>query len=63
MRTNIEPKPVQEVIEGTLAQVTRYRSGERGLLTFFISEIMSKSKGKAAPGVTRSLLLQALTPN
>jgi aspartyl-tRNA(Asn)/glutamyl-tRNA(Gln) amidotransferase subunit B len=52
------------VIESVLAahpeEVESYRSGKEGLFGWFMGQVMRQTQGKADPGKTRELLLQAL---
>ncbi|HXH19562.1 MAG TPA: Asp-tRNA(Asn)/Glu-tRNA(Gln) amidotransferase subunit GatB [Chitinophagales bacterium] len=55
---------VTHYIEGALAQhpdkVKSYRNGKKGLLGFFMGEIMKQSKGRLNPEVAGKLLMEAL---
>ncbi len=55
---------LEELIEGILAdnpdKVKVYRNGKKGLLGFFMGELMKKSKGKADPKVANKLLREKL---
>lgn len=52
------------IVEQVLAQypdkVAAYRSGKKGLLGFFVGEVMKQSKGKAEPKKTNEVLLEKL---
>jgi aspartyl-tRNA(Asn)/glutamyl-tRNA(Gln) amidotransferase subunit B len=45
-----------EVIEANPGKVTAYRKGKKGLIGFFMGEVMKRSKGSAEPRETRELL-------
>lgn len=51
---------VVEAIEGNPEKVAAYRKGKKGLLGFFMGEVMRKSKGKAEPKLTNQLLRKRL---
>jgi len=51
---------VTEVIEAFPDKVKAYKGGKKGLLGFFMGEIMKRSKGKANPKKTNSLLIEKL---
>ncbi len=51
---------VAEAMETNPEEVKRYRAGEEKLLTFFIGQVMRKSKGKADPDRLREILLAEL---
>ena len=55
---------LSHIIEQVLTQypdkVTAYRSGKKGLLGFFVGEVMKQSKGKAEPKKTNEVLLERL---
>ncbi len=53
-------KIVQEVIEKNPQKVSEYQKGKKGLLGFFMGEVMRASKGKAEPKMTNTLVLKAL---
>jgi aspartyl-tRNA(Asn)/glutamyl-tRNA(Gln) amidotransferase subunit B len=52
---------IEEVMQSNPAEVARYRDGEEKLLTFFIGQVMRKSKGAADPDRLREVLLSALS--
>ncbi|MBL7813718.1 MAG: Asp-tRNA(Asn)/Glu-tRNA(Gln) amidotransferase subunit GatB [Saprospiraceae bacterium] len=58
--TDFLEKIVQEVIEKNPQKVAEYRKGKKGLLGFFMGEVMKASKGKAEPKTTNALVLKAL---
>ncbi len=64
MVQNADENFLEELIEATLAQnaekVAAYRNGKKGLLGFFMGDIMRKSKGKADPKATNALLKEKL---
>ncbi len=55
----IEPI-VDEVIENHPDEVERYREGKKGLIGFFIGQVMQRSKGKANPNMVRELVSKKL---
>lgn len=55
----IEPI-VDEVIESHPDEVERYREGKKGLIGFFIGQVMQRSKGKANPNMVRDLVSKKL---
>lgn len=55
----IEPI-VDEVIESHPDEVERYRDGKKGLIGFFIGQVMQKSQGKANPQQVRELITERL---
>ena len=62
--TDFLGKLVGEVIAANPEKVTAYRKGKKGLIGFFMGEVMKKSGGSAGPQETRNLLTQALdNPN
>ncbi|SHE44387.1 aspartyl/glutamyl-tRNA(Asn/Gln) amidotransferase subunit B [Fodinibius roseus] len=55
----IEPI-VDEVIDSHPDEVARYREGKKGLIGFFIGQVMQRSKGKANPQLVRELISERL---
>ncbi|HKK44128.1 MAG TPA: Asp-tRNA(Asn)/Glu-tRNA(Gln) amidotransferase subunit GatB [Balneolaceae bacterium] len=55
----IEPI-VDEVIEGHPDEVQRYKDGKKGLIGFFIGQVMQRSQGKANPNMVRELISERL---
>ncbi len=53
-------KLIAETIEKHPDKVLAYRKGKKGLIGFFMGEVMRQSKGKAAPKTTNELLLKML---
>ena len=53
-------KLADEVLASNPSEVERYRSGKKGLMGFFMGEMMKASKGKADPKVTSALLKKKL---
>ncbi len=51
---------VDEVLRAFPEKVATYRKGKKGLLGFFMGEIMKRSKGQAEPKRTNALLREAL---
>jgi aspartyl-tRNA(Asn)/glutamyl-tRNA(Gln) amidotransferase subunit B len=50
----------KEVLLENSAKVAEYKSGKKGLLGFFMGELMKKSKGKADPKVATQLVSELL---
>ncbi|MDX1619044.1 MAG: Asp-tRNA(Asn)/Glu-tRNA(Gln) amidotransferase GatCAB subunit B, partial [Balneolaceae bacterium] len=55
----IEPI-VDEVIDEHPDEVERYKEGKKGLIGFFIGQVMQRSKGKANPNLVRELISDKL---
>ncbi|MCB0594512.1 MAG: Asp-tRNA(Asn)/Glu-tRNA(Gln) amidotransferase subunit GatB, partial [Phaeodactylibacter sp.] len=53
-------KLVDEALANNPEEVERYRNGKKGLMGFFMGEVMKASKGKADPKVTSVLLRKKL---
>ncbi len=53
---------VDEVIAQNTDKVKAYQNGKKGLLGFFMGEVMKRSQGKAAPKTTNELLRKKLEP-
>jgi len=51
---------VREVVENHPDEVERYRSGKKGLIGFFMGQVMQQTNGKANPELTRDLLTEEL---
>jgi aspartyl-tRNA(Asn)/glutamyl-tRNA(Gln) amidotransferase subunit B len=49
-----------EVIEGNPDQVATYKSGKTTIIGWFVGQVMKKSRGKADPQLTRSMLEELL---
>lgn len=58
----IEPI-VDEIIDQHPEEVERYRSGKKGLIGFFIGQVMQRSQGKANPNLVRELVSKKLEAN
>ena len=58
--TDFLAKIIAEVMAENAAKVGEYRKGKKGLLGFFVGEVMKRSKGKADPKVTNGLVVKAL---
>ncbi len=52
---------IDEIIAANPDKVKTYQKGKKGLLGFFMGELMKKSKGKADPKVASKLLREKLT--
>ena len=53
-------KLVEEAIEKYPDKVAAYKKGKKGLIGFFMGEVMRASKGKAEPKSTNALLRKKL---
>jgi glutaminyl-tRNA synthetase len=51
---------VQRVMEAHPDEVAAYRSGKRGLIGFFIGQVMRETRGRANPELTRELFEREL---
>jgi glutaminyl-tRNA synthetase len=51
---------VREVVENHPEEVERYRSGKKGLIGFFMGQVMQQTNGKANPELARDLLTEEL---
>ena len=51
---------IKEVIEQFPDKVATYKKGKKGLLGFFMGEVMKRSKGKADPKVANKMMREAL---
>ncbi len=51
---------VRDVVAAHPAEVERYRAGKRGLLGFFVGQVMKASRGKANPKAVNDLVRKAL---
>ena len=51
---------VMQVMQENPKEVARYRAGERKLLTFFMGQVMRKTRGQANPHIARQLLVEML---
>lgn len=51
---------VDDVIEEHPDEVERYRDGKKGLIGFFIGQVMQRSQGKANPQMVREMLTSRL---
>ena len=58
--TDFLEKIVADVLANNPQKVAEYRKGKKGLLGFFMGEVMKLSKGKAEPKATNVLVLKAL---
>ena len=58
--SNFLEQLVEEVIAANPDKVKAYQKGKKGLIGFFMGEVMKKSKGKAAPKETNALLQEKL---
>ena len=53
-------KMVDEIISQNPGKVKAYQNGKKGLLGFFMGQLMRASKGKADPKVANKILLEKL---
>lgn len=51
---------IDQVLTKFAAKAAEYRKGKKGLLAFFVGEVMKQTKGKADPKLTNELLLEKL---
>ena len=51
---------IEQVLEGNLEQVAKYKKGKKKLLGFFVGQVMKKTKGKANPRLVNEILEKAL---
>jgi aspartyl-tRNA(Asn)/glutamyl-tRNA(Gln) amidotransferase subunit B len=51
---------IDKVLEKFADKVSEYNKGKKGLLSFFIGEVMKQTKGKADPKLTNDLVLEKL---
>ncbi|MEM9836139.1 MAG: Asp-tRNA(Asn)/Glu-tRNA(Gln) amidotransferase subunit GatB [Bacteroidota bacterium] len=58
--TSFLERLVDEVIAANPDKVATYKKGKKGLIGFFMGEIMKKSKGQAGPKETQALLRKKL---
>ncbi|MDG5767656.1 Asp-tRNA(Asn)/Glu-tRNA(Gln) amidotransferase subunit GatB [Balneolales bacterium ANBcel1] len=49
-----------QVIRDNPGEVQRYRDGKKGLIGFFVGQIMKQSQGKANPGMVKELIQKKL---
>jgi aspartyl-tRNA(Asn)/glutamyl-tRNA(Gln) amidotransferase subunit B len=55
-------KIVDDIVAKNPEQVKRYQKGKKGLIGFFMGEVMKASRGQADPKVTNALLRKKLDP-
>ncbi|MBI1226576.1 MAG: Asp-tRNA(Asn)/Glu-tRNA(Gln) amidotransferase subunit GatB [Bacteroidetes bacterium] len=58
--SNFLEKIVDEVLAANPDKVAEYRKGKKGLIGFFMGEVMKKSQGKAEPKATNALVTKKL---
>lgn len=51
---------VDDVVAENPDEVERYRDGKKGLIGFFIGQVMQRSQGKANPQMVREMLMEKL---
>jgi aspartyl-tRNA(Asn)/glutamyl-tRNA(Gln) amidotransferase subunit B len=52
---------ISEVIEANPEQVSTYQGGKTTIIGWFVGQVMKKSRGKADPQLTRSILEELLS--
>ena len=57
----VNKKMIDDVISANPAQVAEYKGGKEKLFSFFVGEMMKKTKGKANPAIVNTLLKNGLT--
>jgi Asp-tRNA(Asn)/Glu-tRNA(Gln) amidotransferase B subunit len=55
----IEPI-IDDVIDSHPDEVERYKDGKKGLIGFFIGQVMQRSQGKANPNMVREIITERL---
>ncbi|PMP62125.1 MAG: Asp-tRNA(Asn)/Glu-tRNA(Gln) amidotransferase GatCAB subunit B [Caldimicrobium thiodismutans] len=50
----------EEVLKENPGEVERYKSGKKGLLGFFVGQVMKKTQGKANPKIVNKILIELL---
>jgi aspartyl-tRNA(Asn)/glutamyl-tRNA(Gln) amidotransferase subunit B len=58
--TDFLAKIIAEIMAENAPKVAEYRKGKKGLLGFFVGEVMKRSKGKADPKATNTLVVKTL---
>lgn len=58
--TDFLEKIVDEVLAANPEKVAEYRKGKKGLIGFFMGEVMRASKGKVEPKATNALIMKKL---
>ena len=53
-------KIIDAVIENNPKEVEKYRSGKKGLMGFFVGQVMKETRGKANPGIVNKILTKKL---
>jgi aspartyl-tRNA(Asn)/glutamyl-tRNA(Gln) amidotransferase subunit B len=53
-------KLCEEVIKENPSEVEKYRSGKKGVLGFFVGQVMKKTGGKANPKLVNQILTELL---
>ncbi len=53
-------KICEEVLQENPGEVEKYKSGKKGILGFFVGQVMKKTKGKANPKLVNEILLKLL---
>ncbi|MCS7149328.1 MAG: Asp-tRNA(Asn)/Glu-tRNA(Gln) amidotransferase subunit GatB [Caldimicrobium sp.] len=53
-------KACEEVLAENPGEVARYKEGKKGLLGFFVGQVMKKTQGKANPKVVNKILIELL---
>lgn len=50
----------EEVLRENPSEVEKYKSGKKGLIGFFVGQVMKKTQGKANPKVVNKILTELL---
>jgi aspartyl-tRNA(Asn)/glutamyl-tRNA(Gln) amidotransferase subunit B len=50
----------EEVLKENPGEVERYKAGKKGLLGFFVGQVMKKTQGKANPKIVNKILIELL---
>ena len=53
-------KIIEKVVKEYPDKVEKYRKGKKGLMGFFVGQVMKETKGKANPKLVNKLLGEAL---
>jgi aspartyl-tRNA(Asn)/glutamyl-tRNA(Gln) amidotransferase subunit B len=59
--TDFLEKLVEEVLAANPGEVAAYQKGKKGLLGFFMGEVMKASQGKAEPKAAKEMIMQQLS--
>ena len=53
-------KIIDSIIENSPNEVEKYRAGKKGLMGFFVGQVMKETRGKANPGIVNKILVKKL---